>query len=147
MKYPSEIRGQWATLLTWLTLAHIEIFFQYQICISFPFAPSDLRGQLFQPTSLNCSMSECFHVKFSFSGFIVLKNKIFKWLHPFLTFLYLSPLWRAPGPSFEQTRNSLHPRINCTKFDWIGLLVLEKKIFKNFQCIFTLSLLSPLVEG
>jgi hypothetical protein len=28
-----------------------------------------------------------------------------------------------------------------------GLLVLEKKIFKNFQCIFTLSLLSPLEEG
>jgi hypothetical protein len=26
----------------------------------------------------------------------------------------------------------------------IGLLVLEKKIFKNFQCIFTLLLLSPL---
>jgi hypothetical protein len=27
------------------------------------------------------------------------------------------------------------------------VLVLEKKIFKNFQCIFTLSLLSPLGEG
>jgi hypothetical protein len=29
----------------------------------------------------------------------------------------------------------------------IGLLVLEKKIFKNFQCIFTLSPLSPLGQG
>jgi hypothetical protein len=29
----------------------------------------------------------------------------------------------------------------------IGLLVLEKKIFKNFQCIFTLLLLSPLGDG
>jgi hypothetical protein len=28
-----------------------------------------------------------------------------------------------------------------------GLLVLKKKVFKNFQCIFTLSLLSPLGEG
>jgi hypothetical protein len=28
-----------------------------------------------------------------------------------------------------------------------GQLVLEKKIFKNFRCIFTLSLLSPLGEG
>jgi hypothetical protein len=28
-----------------------------------------------------------------------------------------------------------------------GLLVLEKKIFKNFQCIFTRSLLSTLGEG
>jgi hypothetical protein len=29
----------------------------------------------------------------------------------------------------------------------IGLLVLEKKIFKNFQCIFTLLLLSPVGDG
>jgi hypothetical protein len=28
-----------------------------------------------------------------------------------------------------------------------GLLVLEMKIFKNFHCIFTLLLLSPLGEG
>jgi hypothetical protein len=28
-----------------------------------------------------------------------------------------------------------------------GLLVLEKKIFENFQCIFTLSQLSPFGEG
>jgi hypothetical protein len=28
-----------------------------------------------------------------------------------------------------------------------GQLVLEKKIFKNFQCVFTLLLLSPLGEG
>jgi hypothetical protein len=28
----------------------------------------------------------------------------------------------------------------------IGLLVLEKKIFKNVQCIFTVLLLSPLGE-
>jgi hypothetical protein len=29
----------------------------------------------------------------------------------------------------------------------IGLLVLEKKIFKNFQCIFTFLLLSPHGKG
>jgi hypothetical protein len=28
-----------------------------------------------------------------------------------------------------------------------GLLVLEEKIFKNFQCIFIVLLLSPLGEG
>jgi hypothetical protein len=28
-----------------------------------------------------------------------------------------------------------------------GQLVPDKKIFKNFQCIFTLSLLSPLGDG
>jgi hypothetical protein len=43
--------------------------------------------------------------------------------------------------------NFLHPRIICTKFDFeFGLLVLEK-IFKNFHCIFTLPLSSPLGEG
>jgi hypothetical protein len=44
--------------------------------------------------------------------------------------------------------NSLHLKIICTKFDIeIGLLVLEKKILKNFQCIFTLSPLSSLGKG
>ena len=61
--------------------------------------------------------------------------------HRFLTFLWLS--------SFEEGLalylNSLHPRIICTKFD--SLLVLEKRILKNFQCIFILLLLPPLGEG
>jgi hypothetical protein len=30
-------------------------------------------------------------------------EKIFKWPHPSFTYLTLSPLWRGPGPSFEQT--------------------------------------------
>jgi hypothetical protein len=29
------------------TLAYIKIFFQYEICISFPFAPSDTRKPWF----------------------------------------------------------------------------------------------------
>jgi hypothetical protein len=38
-------------------------------------------------------MSESFHVKFIFSGFIVLKNKIFTWPHPILyIFAIISPL-------------------------------------------------------
>jgi hypothetical protein len=43
-------------------------------------------------------MSDSFHVKFSFSGFIVLK-----WHQPIFTFLWLTPLWRGPGPLIEQT--------------------------------------------
>jgi hypothetical protein len=35
----------------------------------------------------------------------------------------------------------------CTSLIEFGLLVLEKTTFKNFQCIFTLLLLSPLDEG
>ena len=30
-------------------------------------------------------------------------EKIFKWPNPIFTFLWLSPLWRGPGPLFEQT--------------------------------------------
>jgi hypothetical protein len=48
-------------------------------------------------------MSESFHVKLSFSAFIVLGNKIFKLPHPIFTFFWLSHLWRGPGPLFEQT--------------------------------------------
>jgi hypothetical protein len=36
-------------------------------------------------------------------GPVVLEKKIFKWPHPNFTFLWLSPLWRGPGPLFEQT--------------------------------------------
>jgi hypothetical protein len=64
-----------------------------------PIRPS---GANFQPSCL-CSKSESFHVNFSFSGFIVLKEKIFKWPHPILTFLWLYPLWKGPGPLIEQT--------------------------------------------
>jgi hypothetical protein len=45
--------------------------------------------------------------------------------------------------------NSLYPRIICTKTSLIkiGLLVLDKIFFFNFQSIFTHLLLSPLGEG
>jgi hypothetical protein len=41
-------------------------------------------------------ISESFHVNMSSSGSVVLK--IFEWLHPIFAFLWLSPLWRRPGP-------------------------------------------------
>jgi hypothetical protein len=47
-------------------------------------------------------------------GQVVLEKKIIKWSHPIFTFLWLSPLWRGPGPLIY-----LHPRTICTKFDWI----------------------------
>jgi hypothetical protein len=40
--------------------------------------------------------------------------------------------------------NSLYPKIICTKFDWIGLLVLEKKIFKKISVYFySFAIISP----
>jgi hypothetical protein len=58
----------------------------------------------------------------------------------------ISPLKRT-WPIIWTNLNSLHPRIICTKFDWILSLLVLEKIFKNFQCIFTLLLLSPLGEA
>ena len=49
---------------------------------------------------------ESFHVNMTYSGSVVLEKKIFKWLHPIFAFLRLSPLWRRPGPLFEQFRIS-----------------------------------------
>jgi hypothetical protein len=54
----------------------------------------------------------------------------------------ISGLKRA-WPFIWTNLNSLHQRIICTKFDW---LVLQKKIFQIFLCIFILLLLSPLGE-
>jgi hypothetical protein len=34
---------------------------------------------------------------------MILEKNIFKWPHPIFTFLWLSPLWRRPGPLFQQT--------------------------------------------
>ena len=48
-------------------------------------------------------MSGSSHINFSFPGPVVLEKKIFKWPHPIFAFLWLSPLWRKVGPSFEQT--------------------------------------------
>jgi hypothetical protein len=81
----------------------------------------------------------------TYSGSMVLEKKIFKWPHPIFAFLKLSPLWRGPGPLFEQFRIPFTQGWFMPSLIKIGLLVLEK-IFKNFQCIFTLWL-SPLGEG
>jgi hypothetical protein len=66
---------------------------------------------------------------------------------PHFYILVIISLLKRTWPFIWTNLNSLHPRIICTKFDWFGLLVLKINIFKNFQCIFTLSLLSPLGEG
>jgi hypothetical protein len=67
--------------------------------------------------------------------------EIFKWPHPI--FVIISPLKRT-WPFIWTNLNSLLPRIICTKFDWIWTPGSEDL---NFQCVFTLSLLSPLGEG
>jgi hypothetical protein len=64
----------------------------------------------------------------------------------FYIFVIISPLKRT-WPFIWWNLISLHSRIIRAKFDEFWLDVLEKKIFKNVQCIFTLLLLPPLGEG
>jgi hypothetical protein len=66
----------------------------------------------------------------------------------FYFFVIISPLKRT-WPFIWTNLNSLYLRIICKKFDWLwpsGSRDSEK-IFKIFECTFTLSLLSPLGEG
>jgi hypothetical protein len=109
-------------------------------------APPDPWGLWFQETRIYI-ISERFHVNMTYSGSLVLKKKIFKWPYPIFAFLRLSPLWRGPGPLFEQFRIPYTQEWFMPSLIEIGQLVLEKKIFKNFQCIFTLLWLSPLGVG
>jgi hypothetical protein len=55
-------------------------------------------------------------------------------------------LKRTSGPLFEQFKIPFHQGWYMPSLIEIGLLVL-KKIFKHFQCIFTLLWLSPLGDG
>jgi hypothetical protein len=156
-----------------------KIFFNINICkYSFPYcSPSRPLGTMIW-TILNLHYIRKLSCNMAYSGSVVLEKKIFKWPHPIFAFLRLSPLWRGPGPLFDQFRipspqgwfmiSLIEIDIfggPCTPILWfvfpfrltrlitdsyfchfIGLLVLQKKIFKNFQCIFTLLWLSPLGE-
>jgi hypothetical protein len=54
---------------------------------------------------------------------------------------------KTTWPFIWTNLNSLHPRIICTMFDWIWHSGSGEDSFFICQCIFTLSLLSPLGKG
>jgi hypothetical protein len=95
-------------------------------------APSDPRGPWFQETWIYI-ISQSFHVNMTYSGSVFLEKKIFKWPHPIFAFLWLSPLWRGPGPFFEQFRVPFTQEWFMPSLIEIGLLVLEKKIYFNIS--------------
>jgi hypothetical protein len=128
-----------------------KIFVNISICkyvnIVFPIvAPPDPRVPWCEQFWIYI-ISESFPVNMTYSGSVVLEKKIFEWTHPIFAFLRLSPLLRGPGPLFEQFRIPFTQGWFMLSLIEIGLLVLEKKILKKFQCIFTLLWLSPLGEG
>ena len=86
-------------------------------------APPDSRGPWCEQFWIYIIL-ESFHINMTYSGSVVLYKKIFQWSHPIFAFLWLSPLWRRPGPF---TEGWLMPSLIE-----IGLLVL-KKIFFNIN--------------
>ena len=95
-------------------------------------APPDPRGSWCEQFWFHIIL-ESFHVIMTYSGSVVLEKKIFQWPYPIFAFLWLSPLWRGPGPLFEKFRISFTHGWLMPSLIEIGLLVLEKNIFFNIN--------------
>jgi hypothetical protein len=82
-----------------------KIFFNINICkYGFPYwPPRTMMWTILNLHNIIYIISESFHVNMTYSGSVVLV-KIFKWPHPIFAFLWSYPLWRGPGPLFEQFR-------------------------------------------
>jgi hypothetical protein len=96
-------------------------------------APPDPRGPWCEQFWIYI-ISESFHVNMIYSCSVVLEKNIFKWSHPIFAFWRLSPLWRGPGPLFEQFRIPFTQGWFMPSLIEIGLLILERflKIFSVF---------------
>jgi hypothetical protein len=71
-------------------------------------------------------------------GPVVLEKKIFKWPHPIFTFLWLSPLWRGPGPLFVQKLEFPSSKDNLYQV-WLNLVCwFWRRRFLNIFNVFLL---------
>jgi hypothetical protein len=101
----SDLCQVWLKLACWFCMEK-KIFFNINICkYSFPYCgPSGPPGTMMW-TILNLHYIRKLSCKYDlFSGSVVLEKKIFKWSHPIFAFFRSSPLWRGPGPLFEEFR-------------------------------------------
>jgi hypothetical protein len=87
-------------------------------------APPDSWEPWFEQTWIYI-ISESFHVNLKSSAVL---EKIFNWPHPICAFLWLSPLWRGPGPLFESYRIYVIQEWFVPSLIEINRLILEKKI-------------------
>ena len=69
---------------------------------------------------------------------MVLQKKSFRLFHFISAFSYLSPLGKGRGPSFIQTWIFFAQEFFVHNLAEIGQVVLEIKILKFRQCIFTI---------
>jgi hypothetical protein len=120
---PPDPRGPWF-VKTWIYIIsgsfHVRVnmsssglvvlekfFFQYkhiEIWFSLLWPLPTPQGPWFVLTWIYI-ISESFLVNMSSSGSAVLEKKIFEWPHLIFAFLWLSPLWKGPGPWFVQFWN------------------------------------------
>ena len=75
------------------------------------------------------------------------RRGFFNFVNVFLLFCNYLPLEMGWGPSFEETWIPFTQGCFVPSLVEIGPVVLEKKFFKFHQCIFAISLLSPLEKG
>ena len=75
-----------------------------------------------------------------------LRRRCLKFVNVFSLFPYI-PLEKGRVPSFEQTWMPISKESFVPSLVEIGPVILENKIFKFCQWIFTISLLSPLGKG
>jgi hypothetical protein len=113
---------------------HFKRFFPIYTCKnSFPYcAPLRPLGTIIC-TSVNSHYVRklsCKSELFWFSG--SRGENFFQWPHQFFAFLWLSTLWRGPGPWFEQFWIPFTQGWFVSSLTEIGLLVLDKKIFFQY---------------
>jgi hypothetical protein len=109
-------------------------------------APPDPRGPWCEQFWIFI-ISESFRVNLIYSSSVVLVKKIFIRPHPIFAFLWLSLLWRGPGPLFEQFR------IPFTQ-EWFIQVLLKlacwfwrRRFFKNFSLFLLFRDYFPLKKG
>ena len=77
-------------------------------------------------------------------GPVVLEKKILKFRKCIFAISKESPLGKRKGPSIEQSWIPFTQECNVLSLVEIGPVVLDRKIFKFHQCIFTILLSSPI---
>jgi hypothetical protein len=70
----------------------------------------------------------------TYSDSVILERKIFKWPHPTFAFFFrLSPLWRGPGPIFENLESPLPKDDLCQVWLKLACWLWRRRFLKNFS--------------
>jgi hypothetical protein len=136
----------WLKLTCWLWR---RFFFSMKTHVNMLFpikAPYDPRGPWFEQTWIYI-ISESFHINMSSSGSVVLEKKIFKWTTRFLYFCDYLPFEEDLSHYANKLEFALPKDHFCQVWLNLAQWFWRRRFFFNFQCVFTLFLLSPLGEG